>query len=649
MYVTGANNVFAYADSYTIIFSVKDDQGVTTTQNWPLKVQKSDLPIISDVSPTKVVLNQNTAWTVTAYDPDGEAISYQADWGDGSPVSDKQFYSVFTHTYTKVGTYTAIFTVYDEEGPDKGLKTSKSVAIVVLPPCTYDLSLVLLYGFDEGAGTKVYDLSCSTSNDGLISYIYGAPANAVTWVAQDEGRTALKFIGGGWVKTPDANTLDVSSGFTIDAWVKINQFKHLYSTIVKKDGAYGLRFAGSPTVKLHGWFISSSDGSLVEIYSHKTDWITDRWYRLTFTYDGTTMKLYIDGALDGSQPYSGSAVNSNGEIRLGWGTSAEWLVGLINELRIYSRALSGSEIGAPSNSPPGIEGVSGPSSIGIYHQGTWTVDAYDPEYKPLQYQVNWGDGSGDSPKQSSPTFAHIYPTTGTYTIAFTVYDDQGLTASKTTTVNAITLAGPVLWYKFDEGSGTTAQDSSGNGFHGSIKGSVKYVDGKIGKALSYNGTSGSYVTRSDSNALHSAGLTVMAWIKPATDPNSWSGFHVILTKADQYLFRFSGDDLYGNTYRDLYGGVASGGSVFIQGESFDWQPNEWYHVAFTYEGTVLKLYVNGVEKASQEYHLPIYYSNIPVFVGSNFAGYDGIFNGVIDDVRIYNRALPQGEIQFLIS
>src|SRR3989344_8489403 len=100
----------------------------------------------------------------------------------------------------------------------------------------------------------------------------------------------------------------------------------------------------------------------------------------------------------------------------------------------------------PSNNlPPVIDGVSGPTTLGIGETGTWSMKAHDPENGNLSYIVNWGDGINSGGKdeasalrlsaalQTTP-FTHSYSTAGTYKVGFTVIDSSGLSAQSSISV-----------------------------------------------------------------------------------------------------------------------------------------------------------------------------------------------------------------------
>jgi len=76
------------------------------------------------------------------------------------------------------------------------------------------------------------------------------------------------------------------------------------------------------------------------------------WSHLAATYDGTTLRLYVNGALAGSRAVASPLITSTGVLRIGgnnvWG---EWFAGLIDEVRLYNKALSATEIQADMAAP----------------------------------------------------------------------------------------------------------------------------------------------------------------------------------------------------------------------------------------------------------------------------------------------------------
>src|ERR1051325_8851670 len=205
---------------------------------------------------------------------------------------------------------------------------------------------------------------------------------------------------------------------------------------------------------------------------------------------------------------------------------------------------------------------------------------------------------------------------------------------------APTLAGPVAAYSFDEGSGTTVTDASGNGNNGIITGATWTNQGKFGNALSF--TAPDWVTVNDSNTLDlTSGMTLEAWIFPTAVTGNWTT--VIFKEqpeVNNQVYGLYGSspstlpliDVYTDTIHELYGPTPL-------------PLNDWTFLAATYDAVNgLSLFVNGAQVAHLTVTGNMVTSTGPLRMGGNslFGEY---FEGIIDNVRIYNRALSQTEIQ----
>jgi fibronectin type 3 domain-containing protein len=198
-------------------------------------------------------------------------------------------------------------------------------------------------------------------------------------------------------------------------------------------------------------------------------------------------------------------------------------------------------------------------------------------------------------------------------------------------------AGLVAAYAFDEGSGTTVSDASGNGNTGTISGATWSTGGKYGSALSFNGSS-SRVTIPNSSSLQlSSGMTLEAWVNPTTVSSAWRD---VIEKGNDNYF------LMGTTTQssDAGGGGIIGGSY---GQVFTTSPlptNSWSFLALTYDGATERLYLNGTQVASLAHTGAITSSTNALTLGSD-PFYGQFFNGLIDNIRIYNSALSAAAIQ----
>lgn len=199
-------------------------------------------------------------------------------------------------------------------------------------------------------------------------------------------------------------------------------------------------------------------------------------------------------------------------------------------------------------------------------------------------------------------------------------------------------SGLIASYSFDEGSGQSVSDGSGRGHVGAISGATWTTAGKVGGALSFDGVN-DLVTIADSAALDlTTGMTLEAWIYPTA---LGAGWRTVLMK------EFSGEltyTLYANEDVSVPAGYVRVGTGSRRvGGSTSLPLNGWTHLASTYDGSTLRLFVNGVQVGSQAVTGPIATSTLPLRIGGNTV-WGEYFSGRIDEVRVYNRALTAAEI-----
>lgn len=205
-------------------------------------------------------------------------------------------------------------------------------------------------------------------------------------------------------------------------------------------------------------------------------------------------------------------------------------------------------------------------------------------------------------------------------------------ASQTTTITAGSL---VALYKLDG----NADDATGNGNNGTVFGGVTYVPGKVGQGASFDGSTG-YISIADSAGLRLSTFTFAAWVYPT----AIEGGNRIIEKgnSDSYWLDINpqGQPLVG-FFNGAYHDLLAPQPVSI---------NTWYHVAGTYDGSDLKLYLNGQLVNTVSVTSAPLQTNEPLFIGWKYGGIAlDHFAGIIDEVRIYNYALNQNDIQVLAS
>jgi len=204
--------------------------------------------------------------------------------------------------------------------------------------------------------------------------------------------------------------------------------------------------------------------------------------------------------------------------------------------------------------------------------------------------------------------------------------------------------GLVGWWKFDEGDGTVARDSSGKRSHGRLIGDLEWGKGRIGGALSFGGTR-DRVEIMDSPSISVTGdLTVTAWV----NGSSWR-VNNIVSKDFNSSYRFRVQD-NGNALWlllcDDYGYEAE--SVEL---SNTLRTGKWYHVAATadLDAKEVRFYLDGAQmgEARSTTKAGIQDMAGPLLIGKTETGFSEDFHGLMDDVRIYNRALSAEEIRLL--
>jgi len=202
---------------------------------------------------------------------------------------------------------------------------------------------------------------------------------------------------------------------------------------------------------------------------------------------------------------------------------------------------------------------------------------------------------------------------------------------------AMAATGLVAAYGFDEGTGTTVTDASGNGNTGTTSNATWAATGKFGKALQFNGTSARVNVPNAASLQLSTGMTLEAWVNPSAVSSAWRD--VIYKGNDNYYLEATST----NASRPDAGMIAGGSYADAVGTSA-LAANTWSYLTETYDGSTLRLYVNGTQVASVAHTGAIASSTNALQIGGDTI-YSQYFAGLIDEVRIYNVALTAAQIQ----
>ena len=546
------------------------------------------------------------------------------------------------------------------------------------PNCGVD-GLVARYMMDENGGTTLVD-SSPPANDGTI---YGSP----TWVTGQDG-LALSLNGTTqYALVPNDACLNITGPITLAAWVRPGQ--PTTQDLIKKamnGGTDGYELSLSTTTST--WptkvFFRLNQKTSADTYrvNSTTVYPSDgnTWVHVAGTYDGTNMRIYYNGVMEGS-PVAGppGGIISN-TLQVGIGAQSDatrWFKGAMDEVRIYNRALSDAEIAAlaataPTPTPTSTETFT-PLPTETYTPtptDTWTPT---PTFTPVPPTPTYTPTSTNT---YTPTPTHTATPTNTYTPTptqtpvpptYTPTPTDTATATPTPTVTPTPVQTPtisptptatpfcgedglIVHYAMDEGGGTTLIDSTTPSNDATLYGSPAWVEGVHDQALNLHGSS-DYARAPDDYCLDiQNALTIALWVRPeqlATQDmvkkavkDSVDGYEITLATGsgspspNKVFFRLN-DATSLNTYR-----VASTTNYPIDGDT-------WIHVAGTYDGTTMRIYYNGVFENSVAGPSAILTNDEPLRVGQNDAS--RFFKGTMDDVRVYNRALSDEEIAELAA
>ena len=683
--------------------------------------------------------------SLTATAADNRAVGSVQFKVDGNNVGNADTSSPYSATWDATGVANgshAISAVATDTAGNATTSATVNVTVDNRPPDTS--GLVGAYGFEESSGATVNDVS-SANNGGAIA--------GATRIPDGKFGSALSFDGSGdMVTVPDAASLDLTTAMTVEAWVKPGATLSGWQTVALKEqpggltyGLYGNSTANRPSAHVYTNTEHDTRGTAALA--------PGVWTHLAAVYDGTAVRLYVNGTQSATLPLTGSMVTSASPFRIGGnGFANEWFNGAIDEVRVYSRALSMLEVQRDMNDPvrPAVVDTAPPSAPGTLtasgaigratlgwgaatdniavtrynvHRGTtagftpsaanrvaqvtgtsYTDTGLTPGDK--YYRVTAEDGAGNvGPASNEATatvtsdstapsvsltapaggatlvdsvdvtanatdnvglrgvqfkldgsnlgsedttapYSFTWNTTsasnGPHTLTAVATDETGnatTSAPVSVTVNnpAVDPTGLVVGFGFEEASGTTATDSSGNSNAGTINGPTRSTTGKFGSALSFDGVN-DIVTVADANSLDlTTGMTLEAWVRPS----ALSGWRTVLLKEQTsglvYGLYSNGDNnrpsghVYTNVELDARGTAAVAANV-------------WTHLATTYDGTTLRFYVNGTQVGTKAVTGAILTSTGAMRVGGNNI-WGEWFSGLIDEVRVYRRALTATEVQ----
>ena len=590
-------------------------------------------------------------------DEDGHAVSLSnvAEGGSkgGTIVSIGGGSYKYTPAPTFAGLDTFTYTIVDGFG---GTATGTVTVNVTAPS---DEALVLALGFDENMGV-------TTAIDGSGRNHHGTISGAVRVSGKIGG--ALRFDGiNDWVTVADAADLDLSSAMTLEAWVNPSVVGG-WQTVLLKEGAGNMAYelySNIDAARPAAYF--TTPGGAIRAITGTAVLAANTWTHIAATYDGANMRFYVNGSLVRTVARTGAILATDGPLHIGgnevWG--GEWFSGLLDEVRIYNRALSASEIQADMSGSTLPNPPANHAPVAQNDSLTTVADA-PVSFTAAALLANDSDANGDPVTITSMAVAGVSggtvavsgdqawtytppaSYTGTDSFAYVIEDGRGGSASGAVTVTVTAPAPPppppssglVLALGFNEGAGSAlTNDASGKGHNGQVR-EAQFVAGKFGNALRFDGVN-DWVTVADSTALDlSSAMTIEAWVNPSVV----GGWQTVLLKEGAGNMAY---ELYSNNdvSRPAAYFTGTNGTLRSAAGTAKLTANTWTHLAVTYDGTNMKVYVNGVLVRNVLRSGAILATDGPLHIGGNEVWGGEFYSGLIDDVRIYNRALSLEEIQ----
>jgi hypothetical protein len=436
-----------------------------------------------------------------------------------------------------------------------------------------NVGLVGYWKFDEGSGS----VSLDSSGQGNNATLFGSPTWKTSAYCQ-VGTSCLLFNGSaGYASSSDSSSLDIAGNLSVSLWVNWNTFKNTGVLIEKGPGNgtiapinYALWSYAGNTIK---GFIGNGSTYNEVSFSSASVLATSTWHLITFVVDGSYLNIYVDGIIRATSTQSITPAANN--YSLYFSEPSYVLDGLIDDVRIYNRALSQDEVFKLYTNPPAL----GNSIAVLGQEGVLSNDV---------------------------------------------------------------LAGLVAHWKFDE-AGSNARvtyDATGNNNNGTLVNGVTRLGSnycKISNCLSFNSALKTHVKVPNNSILNPSAISLSAWVYLPSAPTENGN---IVSKGGNSGYRFRINNNLTVTWfdRGATNAITSISTVRL---------NAWQHIVVTGDSSGLKIYLNGVLDKSNTTPYGSPSTTYDLIIGSEgFAFYEN-FNGYIDDVRIYNRALLEDEVKQL--
>ena len=491
-----------------------------------------------------------------------------------------------------------------------------------------DPNLVGWWQFDEGAGTVAVD--SGGAHNGTIS--------GPVWAAGHTGG-ALQFDGiNDYVAVPNAPELNITGDITIAAWVNFFEgglgYDGSEKAIVTKcvgSGAYNNPYDFRSSIAIEPELtMIRADGSMHEVFYSDKHISLNTWHHVVVRVENMVTNFYVDGNVTGKSAGGPSLTNpptgNNYPVLIGARNDGLYFKGLIDDVRLYNRALSASEIqmlylGQEINGPTLVSlEIIGPNEVAEDSAASYNAVAHysNGAAKDVTLAADW---------TAEPESVAVVEA-GQLTTSQALYPKHLIKVYAEYTDDQITV-------------------------HAQEQVSVIAICPQ-GNALMFDGLN-DYVQipNSQNNQITTNQLSISAWIMLNHDVGATQ--RRIICK-QQTAPRSWGLEIGGNGYAGLVGNQMvfhdSSGSAYRNCISpMNLVPGRWYHIGVSDNAGKIRLYINGMLSQSIDngYGIPSQIT-APMIIGS-LTPPDSrfFFDGVIDEVAVFNRALSDDEIQDIMN
>jgi alpha-mannosidase len=317
------------------------NRGTATDVTVTVDNDKTAPTVPTNLTATAVSASQiNLAWTAAT---DNSGVTGYRVTRDGTVIATTSATSFSNTGLSPQTTYTYTVAAVDAATNVSASSSPASATTAALPTGT---GLVGAYRFGEGAGPTTADVSGNGNGGTLV--------NGAAWTTAGKFGGAINFDGvDDHVRVADSSSLDLGSKGTIEAWVRLDRVNRWASVVAKGNTNtdpshnYALELANSGR-----WLCVLGNGvSAIALRSSSAPQ-TNRYYHVACVWNGSTVQLYVDGALNATAAQSLTPAVNAGPLYIGqFGGNADRLDGIVDEVRVYNRALTQAEIQSDLNRP----------------------------------------------------------------------------------------------------------------------------------------------------------------------------------------------------------------------------------------------------------------------------------------------------------